>query len=84
MFESPPIKRMKLQSVKRPYLNHSDENKENLDPRHAQPNATQEVRKRKVPVRRSPQRLNDLNTYVLLNVFDYLNYDGKNFNYIPN
>ncbi|XP_031624733.1 uncharacterized protein LOC116341669 [Contarinia nasturtii] len=62
---SPPNKRMKLQSVKR---SHSDDsNKENQDPEH--------IPKRKVAKRRSVLNFIDLNTYVLLNVLDYLDYE---------
>lgn len=71
----PPAKRMKLQ--KKPY---SHANKENHDPNRIQTVKQNDVRKRKVPIRKpTVSHILDLNAYVLLEVFDYLPLQGKYF-----
>ncbi|XP_055302950.1 uncharacterized protein LOC129568731 [Sitodiplosis mosellana] len=64
----PPTKRLKLQ--KKPY---SGSNKENHNPDYIPMGKKEDVRKRKVPVRKPTQpHISDLNAYVLLEVIDYL------------
>lgn len=72
MLDEPPAKRMKLQ--KRQY---SHPNKENHNPDYIWTDRKLNVRKRKVPTRKpTVPNILDLNSYVLLEVFDYLSLQG--------
>ena len=76
----PPTKRLKLQ--KKPYS--GDWNKENQNPDYIPMGRKEDVRKRKVPVRKSTEpNLLHLNAYVLLDVFDYLSLEGMPFSIRP-
>lgn len=70
---APPAKRMRLHTEK---MFDSSYDKENICP-----DAKPEVRKRKMPKRKAEPKLSDLDSYVLLDVFDYLSVEGK-FSYI--
>lgn len=70
---APPAKRMRLHTE---MMFDSSDDKENICP-----DAKPEVRKRKTPKRKAEPKLLDLDSYVLLDVFDYLSVAGK-FSYI--